>query len=346
MSQKLTVIVPIYNEEKYLNRCVDSIVNQSYENLEIILVDNKSTDSTGSICDTYGAKDSRIKVIHRKEHGWISDGRNDGLAAATGEWITFVDADDWLELNFYQEMFDHMPQNSDTIDILFSGGRTDYCNDGSIKKVKYRNTDFDFSDKEKIIGLIGELLDTPVTSNVNSTLSAVWDKLYRADFIKKNNLYFPTDILFLDDIYYNLAAFEKSTRIAGIDYVGYNYWFNPNSVTHAYKPDVDKKARYDIKKMKQNLEEEEIYNGVKDRFNSRVILCVILIMELKSFNKKNNSPYILRKQQFKKLMEEDTFHEAVYGSKSKMLFKFRIREFFLKIHFYLPFELYYRILRK
>jgi len=92
----LSVIVPVYNVEAYVARCVESILNQTYKNLEVILVDDGATDASGAICDTFAAQDPRVRVIH-KENGGLSSARNAGLETATGEYITFVDSDDWIE---------------------------------------------------------------------------------------------------------------------------------------------------------------------------------------------------------------------------------------------------------
>lgn len=99
----ISVIVPVYNVEKYLNKCVESIVNQTYKNLEIILVDDGSTDSSGTICDQWAKKDNRIRIIH-KENGGLSDARNKGLSVANGDYIGFVDSDDWIDLDFYKTL--------------------------------------------------------------------------------------------------------------------------------------------------------------------------------------------------------------------------------------------------
>ena len=96
MDKLISVIVPIYNVEEYLNECVDSILNQTYKNLEIILVDDGSTDKSGIICDDYAKIDSRIKVIHKK-NGGLSDARNVGIDRALGEFIIFIDSDDYID---------------------------------------------------------------------------------------------------------------------------------------------------------------------------------------------------------------------------------------------------------
>lgn len=113
MNPLISVIVPIYNVEKYLARCVDSIVNQTYKNLEIILVDDGSPDRCPKMCDDYAEKDSRIKVVHKK-NGGLSDARNAGMAVATGEYISFIDSDDYVSDDFFECLLDVMnKENSD-----------------------------------------------------------------------------------------------------------------------------------------------------------------------------------------------------------------------------------------
>ena len=99
----ISVIVPVYNVEKYLGKCVDSILAQTYENLEIILVEDGTKDNSGAICDAYAAKDSRIRVIH-KENGGLSSARNAGMDIARGEYFGFVDSDDWIEPKMYETL--------------------------------------------------------------------------------------------------------------------------------------------------------------------------------------------------------------------------------------------------
>lgn len=109
MDPMISVIVPIYNVEKYLARCVDSIVNQTYKNLEIILVDDGSPDRCPQVCDDYAEKDSRIKVVHKK-NGGLSDARNAGMAVATGEYISFIDSDDWIETSMFELLLNNIFQ--------------------------------------------------------------------------------------------------------------------------------------------------------------------------------------------------------------------------------------------
>ena len=102
MDKLISVIVPIYNVEKYLTKCIESIINQTYKNLEIILVDDGSPDKSPIICDEYAKKDNRIKVIHKK-NGGLSDARNYGMSLATGEYISFIDSDDYIDEEMYEK---------------------------------------------------------------------------------------------------------------------------------------------------------------------------------------------------------------------------------------------------
>ena len=113
--KKLSVIMPVYKAEEYIYRAVDSVLNQTYANLELILVDDGSPDNCGKICDEYVEKDRRVKVIHKK-NGGQADARNFGIEAASGEIIGFVDSDDYIEPYMYQQMIDYMEQNS--LDIV------------------------------------------------------------------------------------------------------------------------------------------------------------------------------------------------------------------------------------
>lgn len=101
-SPRISVIVPVYNVEQYLPRCVESILAQTYENLEILLVEDGTKDNSGAICDAYARQDARVKAIH-KENGGLSSARNAGIDAATGDYLSFVDSDDWIEPDMYEK---------------------------------------------------------------------------------------------------------------------------------------------------------------------------------------------------------------------------------------------------
>ena len=117
MKELVSIIIPIYNVEKYLTKCIESVINQTYKNLEIILVNDGSTDNSKEIIDKYSLIDSRIKVINKK-NGGLSEARNAGIEIAKGDYIGFLDSDDWIELNMYEKLYKYIKQEN-TYHILF-----------------------------------------------------------------------------------------------------------------------------------------------------------------------------------------------------------------------------------
>jgi hypothetical protein len=255
-----------------------------------------------------------------------------------------VDADDWLESDFYQEMFNRMPKDSDAVDVMISGGYYRSDKDGYNEKMKYPNPIFDYTEKDQFIRLISNMFNGMTVGIV--PFVSVWDKFYKADFLNKSGIKFEPNIFHGDDLFFNLIVLEKAGRVAGTDYVGYHYyWNNADSATHQYDSAIDEKLKILLIKMKQNLQKEKIYDYMKKSMNNRTITIIFTIINNKYFNRENSSSYISRKKEFNKLMKEDIFRDAIYGGKNKMLPKYEWLVFFLKMHFYLPLELYYRYVK-
>ena len=219
----ISVIVPIFNISEYLEKCIESIINQSYSDLEIILVNDGSTDNSGSICDDYASRDERIKVIY-KENGGLVTARKTGLEAATGEYIAFVDGDDWIDTNMYMEMLELCKEaNVDFVEAGYTYNR------GGV--------DVKFSCKDEIVCLDDEererLIKEWMCSAENATVrSTIWSKLYRAEIIKC--AYAKVDnVRALGEDYINyLHLIKCSEKIAVTSKVYYHYSFRENSLSH------------------------------------------------------------------------------------------------------------------
>lgn len=200
----ISVIVPIYNVELYLRQCLDSIIGQTYQNLEIILVDDGSTDNSGYICDAYASSDNRIKVIH-KENSGVADARNVGLAASTGQYIGWVDPDDWIEPDMFEYLMSNMKQYSS--DITVCGRAEQYS-----QRVKLRAWK----------GL--ELLNTEQALQqliIDQQMgSYLWDKLWKKTLY--DEIEFPTGRTF-EDISVIHKLFERAGIILCLPEVKYNY---------------------------------------------------------------------------------------------------------------------------
>ena len=168
MKPLISLIVPVYNVEPYLRRCVDSILNQTYTNLEVILVDDGSPDNCGAICDEYAAKDPRVRVIH-KENGGLSDARNAGLEIMTGSLVGFVDSDDWIEPQMYRRLYELLTQFD--ADMAFGGVADDLIRNGLAQTVK--TSDYGASPFAEC--------NTDAMKRYFHGSWAAWDKLYRVE---------------------------------------------------------------------------------------------------------------------------------------------------------------------
>lgn len=216
---KISIIIPVYNSEKYLRQCLDSVLAQTYTDFEALLIDDGSTDGSGAICDEYAARDARFKVFH-KENGGVSSARNLGIDNAQGEWICFVDSDDLIQIDFLKNF------KVETIDAdLYIQGFTliDEQNNSIIKKIETE-------DKLSLeIGIILERLE--MKTNIIET---PWSKLFKTDFLKKHNIYFDELLSNGEDHLFVLKYFQYVRSVFLSDAVGYMYnrFENATSLIH------------------------------------------------------------------------------------------------------------------
>lgn len=215
----VSIIVPIYKVEPYLRRCLDSIVNQTYTNLEVILVDDGSPDNCPQICDEYAVKDSRIVVIH-KENGGLSDARNAGLDICKGEYISFVDSDDWVDNRYIEVLLEGITKNNADIAI------------GEIKKIGTFEKPLPFGASSFITYSPIEAIKRIYTKTEASFIAA-WGKLFKASIFL--DLRFPLSKIHEDE-YVNYIWFSKSNNIVYTDTILYYYFSRSDSITGKDSP--------------------------------------------------------------------------------------------------------------
>ena len=209
----ISVIVPVYKVEKYLDRCVQSIVDQTYPNLEIILVDDGSPDNCPAMCDAWAAKDPRIKVIH-KENGGLSDARNVGMAAATGEYLGFVDSDDFIAPEMYQMLLERMI--ADGSDIAACGVEMVF-EDGTPSRMLTKAGNCVLGTGEAMEAIVEESwLKQPV-----------WYKLYKAELIR--DIPFPVG-KYHEDVFWSYQVIARAKRVSVIDTPCYFYLQRSGSI--------------------------------------------------------------------------------------------------------------------
>lgn len=229
----ISVIVPIYNVEKYLRHCLYTVINQSYKNLEIILVDDGSPDNCGDICEEYALKDSRIKVVH-KINGGLGYARNTGLTYATGEYIYFLDSDDWIDLKFFERMLGV---------IEFYGADMVICGFKIVteKKIETHSMvcetiiiDNDMVMDNILLPMIGRKSIELDDYTINM---CVWTNLYKKSIIDENKILFFSEREYLsEDICFNLKYLYHAKKVVMIPDCLYNYRRNSVSLTNSYKP--------------------------------------------------------------------------------------------------------------
>lgn len=215
MKQPLvSVVIPIYNVEKYLEECFDSVINQSYGNLEIVLVDDGSTDTSGQIADALGETDSRVVVVH-KPNGGLSDARNAGISIARGDYITFIDSDDYVDVAYIEELIDTAITSAS--DIVQSNNSR---NPNDLSKGSRQKTELSGSDA------FVELMKFKTIS------PTAWGKLYKTSIFSDNKIHFPVGRLHEDTaVLYKLVYLAN--KVSCIDSVLYYYRINQNSIMTA-----------------------------------------------------------------------------------------------------------------
>ena len=227
MTDLISVIVPIYKVEAYLDECIRSIVKQTYPFLDIILVDDGSPDRCGEMCDAWAAKDSRVKVIH-KPNGGLSDARNAGLRIAVGDYIAFVDSDDWIEPQMYEKMLAAM--KAEQADICAC--RIAECHPE--RRSEWGCPENQVTDSEQTLAMLYNEASYPV---------AAWNKLYRRELWE--TLRFPVGKI-CEDAFTTYLLIHKAKRIVQLSEAFYNYRIRPESIMT---------SRFSIKRM----DEEEVW---------------------------------------------------------------------------------------
>lgn len=217
--KKVSVVVPIYNVEKYLNKCIDTIVDQTYKNLEIILVDDGSKDNSGLLCDQWAEKDSRIKVIH-KENGGLSSARNVGMENATGDYIMFEDSDDWLEPELIERSIECIQK--DESDIVIFGYR-------KVDEMENDIGEFTFGKKVLTREQLTKQLHTRI---LEMSFGYAWNKLYNFQTIKDSGLRFDSTIIDREDLAFNMQLLSCVNKVNYLDFIGYNYLQRNTSLLH------------------------------------------------------------------------------------------------------------------
>ncbi len=306
MTAKLSFIVPIYNVAGWLPQCLDSLLAQPEPAMEILLVDDGSTDESLAVCREYEKKDSRIQVFHQSNQG-ANVARNKGLAEAEGKWVCFIDGDDWIEETFCSALDEYFSSSYDV--ILYS-----YYNvNGDVKKRAPSGSDrIEFQEKdfpELQIALLNRLGPYKYNHNCLNPVSC-WNKVYRREFLMENQIRFVPEIQKLQDLTFNIQVYEHARSGLYVNKALYNYRFNPASVTNRYQPDIVHKFDVIHEFLTPFIKDKQapiFESAYRERVATHSRTCVVLYF----CNVKNKNSYSVRRKEFLRFLEKEPYATAI-----------------------------------
>lgn len=227
---KLSVIIPVYNTEKYLEKCVESVLKQSLESIEIILVDDESPDKSGELCDLLAKKHPNVKVIHKKNSG-LGMARNSGIEIASGEYIAFLDSDDYVSSDYYQVLTNTCENNA--CDICYGNGYI-FFDERNTEEVLYSSSEELVEGNDQIKKIAPRIIGTKPCEYDLLTGTSTF-AVYRRKFLIRNDIRFISERSFIsEDIWFNLTCFEVAKKICYAKTTGYFYRYNTNSLSRGY----------------------------------------------------------------------------------------------------------------
>ncbi len=233
---KISVVIPVYQVESYLSRCIDSVLKQTLPELEIILVDDGSTDRCPQICDDYAALDARIQVIHKK-NGGLASARNAGMQKATGKWLFFLDSDDYLEPDGLEQLY--LTGERYSVDFVryraIRSGWPGMAADAPCNVEPVRELGEGCYDRERIVKEVYPRLLATQQLTMGAIVGA-WGSLYRLDFLRRNHLMFYEEVKFSEDLIFSARVVRAARSFYFIDTPGvYHYFYNPNSISKSFR---------------------------------------------------------------------------------------------------------------
>lgn len=236
----VSIIVPVYNVEKYLKRCIDSLLLQTFTNFELILVDDESTDSSGAICDIYAEQDDRITVIHKK-NGGVSSARNAGLDVAVGEYVTFCDSDDYVNYDWLEVLLCAI--NSNNVDMVASNWKAVDDTGKELFFSKYKPHLRGFSTiNDKLIYIQYSVLE-------EKTGWAIYTRIFKLNILNENNIRFcETCENYAEDLAFVMEYILYCRSVCSVDYCGYFYYQRSNSMMHNCKNEIKLNALNEVSK--------------------------------------------------------------------------------------------------
>ena len=347
MKEKISVIVPVYGVEKVLKRCVDSILGQTYEKLEIILVDDGSPDRCPRICDAYAEKYPNIVVVHKK-NGGLTSAWKEGVRHASADLIGFVDSDDWIEPDMYERLEQELVQQE--ADIAMAGLVFDYEEPGYPPRKETSRMDMTVYDRKELTEIF------PVLLNDRSFIGRMIQpsrvtKLFRRRLVENNLVLWDDRVTVGEDLQMVFAAVLDAEKICTIpDYYPYHYWYNVSSMTGGHDPCYLDKIKLLRKRMEAISDTKGVYDFRPQIRNDFLSLAVMAVKNEIWRNHTDSFREVLR--HVKQMCRDESVQEALQNhTMDRIGLSVKLYIHMMKHGWYLPcyavtkvfFSLYYRV---
>ncbi len=305
----ISIIIPVYNSEKFIERTLDSVSSQSLENLEVICIDDGSSDQSLALIEKMAGKDPRIKIIKNTINLGVSLTRNVGIEAATGEYITFVDHDDELVSNMYEKLYDEAERNQ--ADFVHSDV---YIHTGEQVSITHFPSAYQSNDRELLEKMTELLIIEKKSDRLQDLyLFGIWNKIYRTNFIKQNMIRFFSEREFSnEDFLFNLQVFLKATKVSCVYQGFYHFHVNPASLGKTYQYRNFELRFKGIELAKKMIVESD--SSAKDKYYKRLLHRLWMVVVYSSSNelKRNVNGKIAALKQIRKNLAIPLVKEAAW----------------------------------
>ena len=312
MQDKVSIIVPVYNGEKYLEQCLKSIINQTHKNIQIIVVNDGSKDGSANIINKYKSSDSRIIVVEQENKG-AGTARNVGLNMSVADWIMFVDVDDMLEYDAVENLLNNVDQNTDIvlsrIYLLKNNKKIES------KSIYLEKKIFQGENKKELIESIFYENDKEKISY----LACPFAKLYNRKFLIDNNIKFIDGLKYGEDGIFNIDAIQRAKKVVFTNIITYSYNLIEESITRRYDADLIEHYTSMLQVLKDCLIQNKIFKEYQNEYYYFVLRQINKYFKLYFFRDENKKGYYELKEEFLKLLETEPYHTAIYNENIKYL---------------------------
>ena len=330
---QVSIIVPVYNVENYIERCLNSLVNQTFKDIEVITINDGSTDKSLELLNKYEKEDIRVSVIDLGDEG-VSYCRNLGIEKANGKYIMFVDSDDWIDSSMVEVMYKKAEENN--LDLVMCSYIREFKDHSKEKifnlpqEIIYKEDKVKNELLRKLVGPIKEELSNP---EMLDALCTVWGKLYRADILKENKIKFVDlkKIGSAEDTLFNIFTFNYLKKVMFLNKPMYHYWRdNPKSVTSQYNPKLKEQRKVFFKYISDFIRENNFEQVFEEALNNRICTSV-LGLGLIECSKNNKISRINKIKNIKRIINEEYVRNAYKNLELRFFsIHWRIFYFFIK----------------